>query len=277
MTKLRLCVGRRAKQPYFLNTVCVNIYSIEEMCYLLALNPFMITNEIMSSDLVDWFENECGLNDLADELRSLLRRGLQLSRFIDTILDYAGYCDESERLIIRETLKSNSGLNDLERKKNQADYLIRNGKYELAIEEYEALLNTISDVDNSLRPKLYQNIGYAYARLFMFDVAARYYRRAYDITKDIKLAVMYLGAVRMYMSEDKYLSFIAERGELKEASLKLEQKLNQIDGDFEGSRESLMLSALSIYKGEGNVSSYYEEIDKVILGMKEDYLKYVIS
>jgi len=277
MTKLRLCTGKRASKPYFLNTVCINVFSIEELCYLFALNPFMITNEVMSMDLVNWIATECELPDLADNLRALLRKGLQLSNFINMILDYTKYCDETEIQIINDTLKSNSGLNDLERKKNQADYLIRNGRYELAIEEYETLLNLISDVDSALRPKIYQNMGYAYVKLFMFDVAAKYYRRAYDMTRNPELAVMYLGAVRMYMREDKYLSFIAERGEMREASLKLEQKLNRIIGDFETSQESLMLNALSIYKDEGNVASYYEEIDKVISGMKEDYLQYVTT
>ena len=277
MTKLRLCTGKRAEKPYFLSTVCINVYSIEEICYLFALNPFMITNEVMSMDLVNWFESECELKDLAEDLRALLRKGLQLSNFINTILSYANYCDEDELRIINDTLKSNSGLNDLERKKNQADYLIRNGRYELAIEEYEGLLNLLSDVDGALRPKIYQNMGYAYVKLFMFDVAAKYYRRAYDMTHNPDLALMYLGAVRMYMREDRYLGFIAERGELREASLKLEQKLNKVVSDFETSQESLMLNALSIYKDEGNVASYYEEIDKVILGMKEDYLKYVTT
>ena len=36
-----------------------------------------------------------------------------------------------------------------------------------------------------------------------------------------------------------------------------------------------MLSALKIYKDEGNVASYYEEIDKIISGKKDAYRELV--
>ena len=47
------------------------------------------------------------------------------------------------------------------------------------------------------------------------------------------------------------------------------------EGEFEASRENRMLSALKIYKEEVNVASYYEEIDKIIYRLKEDYLQLV--
>lgn len=276
MSELRLCTGNRTKEPFFLHNVCMNIYSIEELCYLFALNPFMITSDIMNEDLVKWIEVDCNLKELADLLKPLFKKGSQTGDFVNIILDYVNFCDEDERVIINETLKSNSGLNDLERKKNQIDYLLKNGRYEMAIEEYEALLNVVPNVDNVLRPKIYLNIAYAYIKLFMFDVAAKYYKRAYEILHTDEVAIMYLCAERLYLREDKYIAFISNEPELKEVSLKLENKLNKILGDFEGSQESIMLNALSIYKDEGNVSSYYAEIDKVIAGMKEDYIKQVV-
>ena len=276
MSSLRLCTGTRAVQPYYLNNVCINVYSIEELCYLFMLNPFMITPEIMSKELVNWIETECNLPELSENLRKLFNKASSLSEFVNSILDYVNFCDETERTIINETLRSNSGLNDYERKKNQIDYLLKNGRYELAIEEYEALLNSMPTLDHALRPMIYQNMGYAYVKLFMFDVAAKYYKRAYDMNKDEKTAIMYLCAVRLYLREDKYLKFIIEQPELKDVSLKLENQLNKVISDFETSQESIMLNALSIYKDEGNVSSYYDEIDKVISGMKEDYLKQVV-
>ena len=38
-----------------------------------------------------------------------------------------------------------------------------------------------------------------------------------------------------------------------------------------------MLTALKIYKEEGNVASYYDEIDKIISRKKDEYRELVVS
>ena len=53
------------------------------------------------------------------------------------------------------------------------------------------------------------------------------------------------------------------------------QKLEKAKGEFEASQDNRMLSALKIYKDEGNVASYYEEIDKIISGKKDAYRELV--
>ena len=85
----------------------------------------------------------------------------------------------------------------------------------------------------------------------------------------------YLSSLRSYLSEEEYIRFIAEHSEYHELSLELEKKITTAKGEFEASRENRMLSALKIYKEEGNVASYYEEIDKIIYRLKEDYLQLV--
>lgn len=277
MSKLRICTGELASEPFFLPQACINIYSIEELCYLLALNPFIITNDLIDERLVDWIEEQCMLPDLSAKLRPLFRKGSQIGDFVNLIMDYVNFCDQNERDVINDTLRNNSGLNDLERKKRQADYLLKNGKYEAAIDEYESLLSKLPEVDQSLRPAVYQNMGYTYAKLFMFDIAAKYYKRAYEMTGNIEIGTMYLSATRLFLSDEKYLRLMSEHGELHEASLALEKKIKSVLGDFEGSRESIMLNVLNMYKDDGNIASYYEEIDKVIADMKADYLKQVIN
>lgn len=277
MINVRLCTGEYADTPYYLNTVCMNVYCIEELCYLFALNPFMITTDVMNLKLVDWIEEECKLPDLAEKLKPLFRKGSQLHEFVDIILNYVNYCDPEELAVIDETLKDNSGLSEMGRKKRQGDYLLKSDRIMSAIEEYENLLSILPDSEISLKPHVYRNMGYAYSQLFMFDVASRYYKRAYDMLKTEETAVEYLAALRMYLPDDKYIQIVGEHPDLHNASLVLERKVNTLLGDFEGSQESIMLNALNIYKNEGNVASYYDEIDKVIAGMKKDYIKQVVD
>lgn len=275
MGNLIVCTGKYAKTPYYVQSVFMNVYSIEELCYLFALNPFIITMDIMNKELVDWIETECDLKELADKLRPLFKKGSQVGEFVNLILRYVNYCTEEEILIVDETLKGNSGLSEFERKKRQADYLLKNKKYEIAIDEYEALLTIIPEVDGALRPVILHNIGYAYASLFMFDISARYYKRAYDISKLTDSGLQYLASLRLYLSDEKYLTYISQNSEYHDLSLKLEAKMKMATGNFEASEENRMLNALSIFKDEGNVSSYYEEIDLIISRLKDSYISMV--
>ncbi|CDF08030.1 putative uncharacterized protein [Firmicutes bacterium CAG:95] len=152
---------------------------------------------------------------------------------------------------------------------------MQNNRHLMALREYEDLNRELPDTENALRPAIYHNMGYAYAGLFMFDIAAKYYKRAYEMSKDEESGVQYLSSLRSYLSEEEYIRFIAEHSEYHELSLELEKKITAAKGEFEASRENRMLSALKIYKEEGNVASYYEEIDKIIYRLKEDYLQLV--
>ena len=277
MGRLLICTGRYAQTPYYLNAVCMNVYSVEELCYLFSLNPFIITTDILDDSLITWLSDECGLTDLSEELREKKRKGCQISEYVDIILNYVNYCSPEEIASIDETLHNTSGLSEYERRMRQADYLLRNGKFEAAVDEYEAIDKSLPEVEGSLRPIILHNIGFCYANLFMFDVSARYFKKAYEMTKMTDSGLMYLASMRLYLSPEKYINFISKKEELKELSLKLEKKMNEAEGAFEASDENRMLSALSIYKDEGNVADYYEEIDKVILKLKEDYISMVVN
>ena len=155
--------------------------------------------------------------------------------------------------------------------------MLENQRLRMALTEYEELNRELPDTENALRPSIYHNMGYAYAGLFMFDIAAKYYKRAYEMSQNEESGIQYLASLRSYMTEEEYIRFIAENSEYHELSLALEKKVTTAKGQYEASQENRMLSALKIYKDEGNVASYYEEIDKLIYRLKEQYLVMVQS
>lgn len=275
MSKVLLCTGRYAETPYHFKSICVNVYCVEELCYLFASNPFMIDGDIMDKQLAEWIGNECGLGDLSHQLLTLFTRGSQPSIFVNTILDYVNYCTPEQKKKIEEVLQSSAGLNEYERRKKQGDYLIKSRRYKLAIEEYDKLCRELPETERAILPLVYHNMGTAYVNLFLFEPAARYYKKAYDMTRREESGIQYLAALRMQMQQDAYITFIAEHGEYHQLSLKVERLLTQARGQYEASEENRMLSALGIYKEEGNVSSYYEEIDKLIGNLKDDYREFV--
>lgn len=275
MSKILLCTGRYARVPYHFKNICVNVYCVEELCYLFASNPFMIDGDIMDKQLAEWIGNECGLSDLSHQLLTLFTRGSQPSVFVNTILDYVNYCSPQQKKKIEEVLQSSAGLNEYERRKKQGDYLIRNRRYKMAIEEYDKLCRELPETESALLPAAYHNMGTAYAGLFLYEPAARYFKKAYEMSGREESGLQYLAAQRLQMKQEEYITFIAEHGEYHELSLKVEKLLTKARGEYEASEENRMLSALGIYKEEGNVSSYYEEIDKLIGKLKDDYREFV--
>ncbi|MCM1125956.1 MAG: tetratricopeptide repeat protein [Lachnospiraceae bacterium] len=275
MGRMILCIGRYAKKPYHFNGMCVNVYCVEELCYLFASNPFMIDNDVMDKELAEWLDRECGLTELSHQLLTLFQRGCQPGIFVSTILDYVNFCTPQEKAKIEEVLQGSVGLNDFERRKKQADYLMKNHRYHLAIDEYDRLIRELPETESALQPSIFHNMGTAYAGFFLFDMAAKYFKRAYDMTGSTESGVSFLAAKRLFLHDEAYIAFIAEHEEYHELSLLVEKKLTDARGQFEASRENRMLSALKIYKEEGNVSSYYEEIDKIIAQLKNEYRQLV--
>lgn len=97
MGRMLLCMGKYAKNPYHFESLCVNVYCVEELCWLFASNPFMITRDIMDRNLAVWLDTECGLAELGHQLLNLFNRGIQPGIFVGTILDYVNYCTPEEK------------------------------------------------------------------------------------------------------------------------------------------------------------------------------------
>lgn len=275
MSKILLCTGKYARVPYHFKNICVNVYCVEELCYLFASNPFMIDGDIMDKQLAEWIGNECGLGDLSHQLLTLFTRGSQPSVFVNMILDYVNYCSPQQKQKIEEVLQSSAGLNEYERRKKQGDYLMKNHRYKMAIEEYDKLCRDLPETESALLPVAYHNMGTAYAGLFLYEPAARYFKKAFEMSRREESGLHYLAAMRLQMKQEDYITFIAEHGEYHDLSLKVEKMLTKAGGEYEASEENRMLSALGIYKEEGNVASYYEEIDKLIGKLKDDYREFV--
>ena len=275
MGRMLLCMGKYAKNPYHFESLCVNVYCVEELCWLFASNPFMITRDIMDRNLAVWLDTECGLAELGHQLLNLFNRGIQPGIFVGTILDYVNYCTPEEKKKIEDVVQSNAGLTDYERLKKQADFLLKNHRCQMALDEYDQLCRQLPESESALKPSIFHNMGTAYGELFQFGMAAKYFMRAYEMTGNKASGLQYLAAQRLGMAEGDYVAFIAEHGELHGLSLELEKLLEGAKGKFEASQDSRMLTALKIYKDEGNETSYLKEIDRIISKKKNEYRELV--
>lgn len=280
MGQIILGTGRYAGRPYFVEKFYRNLYSVEELCYLLVEKAEMLDPEIMRRDLVQWLDEECGLDQLAHALYALLNQNGSTAAFAGIILEYVGLYPADVVAGTEETIRNNEELSPSERWKSKADYMLQNGRYYGALKQYHALLSQTAETDVQLRSQVLHNMGVAYARLFMFRQAAERFLQAYEADGSKESMLLYLTSVRFASQDKEYLEFIAEHPEYHNASLQVERRMEHMAGQFEATDENRMLFTLQVFKEEGNSTAgndtpYYQEIDRLTDRLKEQYRMYV--
>ena len=280
MSQIILGTGTYALRPYFVEKFYVNLYSIEELCYLFVDKAELLDQDIMQRDLVQWLDEQCGLNELAHTLYSLLNQNGSLVAFVGTILEYVNLYPEEVIAQTEQIIKSNEGLNPYERKKAKADYMLQNHKYFMALKQYYCLVEQIPETDKMLRGAIFHNMGVTCAGMFMFKQAADWFMQAYGQDRNKESLEMYLASLRMCYEDKEYITFIADHPEYHDASLRVERQMEQAAGQFEGTDENRMLFTLQVFKEEGSGTGgsdvqYYQEIEKLTVALKEQYREYV--
>ena len=61
MGRVYLCLGQNAELPYYFEKAKVHIWNIEELCYLIRENAWIMEPELLTKELIDWVAQQCGL------------------------------------------------------------------------------------------------------------------------------------------------------------------------------------------------------------------------
>ena len=51
-----LCRSKYAEKPYYINNMAINIYSMEELCYYIYNNIYLIGTDLIDEGLVNWID-----------------------------------------------------------------------------------------------------------------------------------------------------------------------------------------------------------------------------
>ena len=271
MSRPILCIGTYAKEPYNIERIGRNVYCIEELCYCLVQNAFLLDEESFDRELFDWIDYECSLRRLADELRSMAAKRCSMASIAGTILDYVGYNSKEEIDRTEEILRANAGMDIYKKRLARAEFLMKNEKFAMAFKEYEFLLNNTPDMDRKLKAMIEHNEGVMYAKLFLFDLAAGMFKKAYEDDHNYESYLQYLSAVRMGLTDKEYISFVAENEDAYEASLELEKRMSEASELYAAGEDNLMLGSIMVYKAEGKMHEYYEKVGNLTEELKDDY------
>ena len=170
MNRVLMCIGEYAETPYYIEKVYVNVYSAEELCYVIYENAFLLDKDILDRKLTDWIDKQLKLHDLARDLTVLINQNASAAAFAGTILSYVGYYSKDEISRVESILRMNVSMNVFEKWKAKADFLVENRHFVLAISEYEKLLKSLPDNETSLQASIYNNLGIAYLKLYLLNI-----------------------------------------------------------------------------------------------------------
>lgn len=277
MENVILCSGRYAQTPYFLEDEKLRIYSIEELCYFLYKNAYLIRDDFFSQDLLKWIDTELGLKEWSMQLQSLQqqenRNGGEkgILQSIAFLFQASGFYGEEEISQVRAILQDSSHLSVLERRKIRADVHYRKKRYVKAAAEYEQILTETGDDQIRFRAKLYHNLGVCSAAMFFYDKAADYFLKAFHLYPNTESYVQFLGAMKLGNSQEKYLEYLSEHPESYEDSLEVEGRLRSILEEWE--KQSFDEKIQDRMKKDQ--STYYNVIKELLRDAKDDYINMV--
>lgn len=277
--RVSVCVGNYAKTPYCIPALEINVYCMEEFCYCMKENAFLLDMSLLDDKLIDWIEQECGLNELAAALHPLIHKKGSLSGFAVMILEYVGFYDGETIREVEQVLKQGAGLSSIEKRKGQIDYLVRKKKYAAALCGYDLLLKRWEEQESSgaVMPAasclaaIIHNKGVAFAGLMRYDMAAEHFRLAYERDKREDYYIDYLAAKRLRLPENEYVAFAANSPENYRHTLELEKKMERFSEEWELQPEYLQLYNRRESRTGGDVKKYYGESERLVRLLKDNY------
>jgi hypothetical protein len=206
MGAVMLCSRKQAETPYYIESMGIRLYSMEELAYFLYQNVYLADKRMLGEHLWEWLRTEVGNAELAERLRKGAEAGSSLQNMILTILRSVPYYSQEELNELSARMKVLNTYQEQERLKLRADEFFINGNYQAAIYEYERILDIRQS--NRLGVEFYahvwNNLGVCYCRLFLFSRASRAFRTSYQYQKDPDVLKQYVFALRMGLSDEDF-------------------------------------------------------------------------
>lgn len=276
-----LCQVKRAKLPYYIENISTNIYSIEELCFYLYNNIYLLDSTIINEELCFWIRDELGLKKLAQKLYGLLDDEVKVGDFILPIFKEINYLSLEEFRKLNQQIQKLAQEPEVLRQKLKGDYLMEHGKYVNAIKVYQKALFEKQEKKSEEQDQLggqfiggiYHNMGCAYARLFQMEEAISCFSTAYEHLRTMTSIKSYLYAIYMERGMEAF--------EKKAVELGVEGKRkDEILEEVEKTAEELYLSedgqeyvkALE-QKKNGHLEEYHKALGEMLKRLTKEYHK----
>ena len=278
MGKLIQCSSPLALTPYHFRLTDTNVYSMEEVCYYIWHNIYMIQEEVFDREFVMWIEKELHMEETSHKLACLIQDHKNLKDIVVTICCSCDYYDEEEINALIRLMDEIEQMPAYARKKHKGDTYLACHSYEKALEEYEKVFESdeILHAEKEAYGSIFHNMGVAYSNLAEFRKAAEYFLKAYEQNK--KDASLAQGLFALLLSKDVegYKKALVDFDVSPEKQLQWEKEYTQVISQSSQCREALKIEKLRNVMKSGNVAEYYDKVHKYVLDWKNEYRKQIV-
>lgn len=180
---LILCRQEPVRQPFYFEGLGVRLYSSQELCYVIYNHPLLVMEGFVDKNLIRFIREELDMGFLALKLEKWQESGEDTDTLLTLILHECDYYHAPEVSRFEQKLQTYRKMTRLEFLKTKADYLFSIKQYGKAIAEYHKITESIKGkrVPDTFQAKIYNNLGAAYARMFMTDKACQAYQKSYNL------------------------------------------------------------------------------------------------
>ena len=273
MSYLILCSGEQTKKPYHFELTDTNIYSIEELCYYLFNNIYVINTDFFDAKMVRWINDDIKMPELASKLNTMIENKNNLKDIVVTILCSADYYGEQEIRNLIETIDIIEGMPAVKRRKIKADNLLRYCNYSMAGREYESILasNDVREFDDVEYGNMLHNLAIVRVHTSSFASAASYFKEAYQKNKNTESLKQYFYTLKLDKQDDVFESEMINYSVNPQFVANIAAYFNEMEEEAHTSQRYVTIDRLYYLKNEGRVNEYYDAIDRLMLGWKRDY------
>lgn len=271
-SEMYLCLGALSTTPYFLSGLGVNIYSMDELCYYLCVNAYILDNDLIDVRLCDYMRDNLDMAPLAAKLRKMIKEGKTLGEMVTTILVDTKYCNDEEIARIKQVLVDNASLSFAAKRKVRGDNLLCANKYPRAIEEYQYVLSVLNkEEEPELYSSILHNVGCAYALMFLLDKAADYFKQAYEIDESRESLVLYLVCLRLTAKKEEYDRIVVKNGYDERIALEAVRIMTSARESEADTPYADAMNDILELRDSGRVSEFYAALDVALEEWKQEY------
>ena len=278
MGKLIQCSSPLALTPYHFRLTDTNVYSMEEVCYYIWHNIYMIQEEVFDREFVMWIEKELHMEETSHKLACLIQDHKNLKDIVVTICCSCDYYDEEEINALIRLMDEIEQMPAYARKKHKGDTYLACHSYEKALAEYEKVFESdeVLHAEKEAYGSIFHNMGVAYSNLAEFRKAAEYFLKAYEQNKKDASLSQGLFALRLSKDVEGYKKALVDFDVSPEKQLQWEKEYTQVISQSSQCREALKIEKLRNVMKSGNVAEYYDKVHKYVLDWKNEYRKQIV-
>ncbi|MFI3176854.1 MAG: hypothetical protein R3Y67_05075 [Eubacteriales bacterium] len=210
---------------------------------------------------------------MAKELRKTLHKKGALEYFVRIILDNVDYVEQDQVGEVLTAIRCQSGMDEFAVEKQRADFFLKKGQTRKAIGIYRELIRCSEENGKAVKSSIVHNLGVAYATLFEFAKASECFLDAFLHSNDKEEYLAYLATMRLQMTEDEYVNFVATKVAHYNLSIEFEHQMSRLVQEYEGSHINGKFQETCNQLRRKNTGEYKEYLDEKIQEMKIQYKK----